>query len=80
MKNSIEPIAYSGRKRELGMQRLVRQIADELLTVQCGHSSWEMGDRLAVKKADGFLDRDLGGRNRKSIEEVLKCHLLSNRE
>jgi len=54
---------------------MVRQITDELLTVNYGHSSWEMGDRLAIKKADGVLERDLGGRNRKSIEDLLKRHL-----
>lgn len=61
------------------LHRMVRQIADELLTVNYGQSSAETGDRLAIKKADGNTERDLGGRCRQSIEMVLRRHLSNEK-
>lgn len=72
-----QKIKTTNRRKRPSVGRIVRQIADELLSVNYGQTSWEMGDRLAVKKADGVLERELGGRNRKSIEDVLTRHLLS---
>jgi hypothetical protein len=68
------------RGKPVRVQRLVRQIADELLTVNYGHPSAETGDRLAIKKADGQTERDLGGRCRQSIEMVLRRHLSNSRQ
>jgi hypothetical protein len=68
------------RRRTAGsLDAVVRQIADELLTVNYGHSSAETGDRLAIKKADGKTERDLGGRCRHSIEMVLRRHLSNSK-
>lgn len=63
----------SAHKRRLN--RAVRKIADELLTVDYGYPSAETGDRLAIKKEEGNTERDLGGRSRQSIETVLRRHL-----
>lgn len=66
----------SANKRRL--HGVVRQIADELLTVNYGHPSAEIGDRLAIKKSDGNTERDLGGRCRQSVEMVLRRHLSNS--
>lgn len=62
-------------KRTTKLKRVVRQIADELLTVNYGHPSAETGERLAIKKTVGQTEIELGGRCRQSIEMVLRRHL-----
>ena len=66
-------------RKARSLNRLVRQIADELLSLNYGHPSQEMGDRLAIKKADGNTERELGGRCRRAIEAVLLRHLSNGR-
>ena len=62
------------------VHRVVRQIADELLSVNYGLPYGAiMGDRLAIKKQTPKGERDLGGRCRNAIEDVLLRH-LSNAE
>jgi hypothetical protein len=69
----------SARARKArSLHRRVRQIADELLTVNYGHPSAETGDRLAIKKQYSDAERDLGGRCRRSIEAVLLRHLSND--
>jgi hypothetical protein len=65
-------------RKARSLHRRVRQIADELLTVNYGHPSAETGDRLAIKKQYGDAERDLGGRCRKAIEAVLVRHLSND--
>jgi hypothetical protein len=62
-------------RKARSLHRRVRQIADELLTVNYGHPSAETGDRLAIKKQYGDAERELGGRCRNAIEAVLLRHL-----
>ena len=47
-------------RKARSLHRRVRQIADELLSLNYGHPSQEMGDRLAIKKQYGDAERDLG--------------------
>lgn len=57
------------------IDRLVREIADELFTVFTGTKHQEMGNRLAVMQGQHGKEKNLGGRNRPSVEEALRRHL-----
>jgi len=57
------------------VDRLVENIADELFAVYVGLKGQEMGNRLAVMQGKYPNEKQLGGRNRSSVEEVLRRHL-----
>jgi hypothetical protein len=57
------------------VDRLVENIADELFAVDVGLKGQEMGNRLAVMQGKYPNEKQLGGRNRSSVEEVLRRHL-----
>lgn len=57
------------------LKRIVRQIADELLSVNYGTSCQMMGNRLAVMQGQYPKEKNLGGRCREVVEKVIMRHL-----
>ena len=63
-------------KRNLPMRRWAKQIAKELMTVDCGSGRKGIWcNRIAMMKKHGTKEIDEGGRCRRSVEQVIEENL-----
>lgn len=62
-------------KTKPNLKRVASEIAEELLTMNPGEANAETGYRLAIMAGDYPDERNLGGRCRGAVQEVIIKHL-----